>query len=87
VFSGGAPWPVVDLKAAVRFLRYNAGVLPIDPARIFTFGFSMGGGVSSLMGTSGDSELYAPYLEAIGAVTHDAEGNAISDKTFSHYSG
>ncbi len=82
VFSGGAPWPVVDLKAAVRFLRYNASVLPIDPARIFTFGFSMGGGVSSLMGTSGDSELYVPYLEAIGAVTHDAEGNAISDKTF-----
>lgn len=82
VFSGGAPWPVVDLKAAVRFLRYNASVLPIDPARIFTFGFSMGGGVSSLMGTSGDSELYAPYLEAIGAVMHDAEGNVISDKTF-----
>lgn len=82
VFSGGAPWPVVDLKAAVRFLRYNAGVLPIDPTRIFTFGFSVGGGVSALMGTTGDSELYTPYLEAVGAATHDAEGHELSDKVF-----
>lgn len=81
-FSGGAPWPVVDLKAAVRFLRYNAAVLPFDASRIFTFGFSMGGGVSTLMGTTGDSELYAPYLEHIGAATHDAEGENISDAVF-----
>ena len=79
VYPGGAPWPVVDLKAAVRYLRYNAASLPFAPERVFVFGFSAGGGVSAVMGASGDSELYTPYLEQIGAATHDADGNAISD--------
>jgi len=82
VFSGGAPWPVVGIKAAVRYLRYNAELLPCDTSRIFTFGFGMGGGVSALMGCTGDSEEYLPYLEKIGAATHDAEGNDISDVVY-----
>ena len=80
-YSGGDPWPVVDFKAAVRYLRYNASVLPGDMNRIFTCGFSMGGGMSALMGASGDSELFLPYLEEIGAATHDAEGESLSDAT------
>ena len=79
VYPGGAPWPVVDLKAAVRYLRYNAASLPFAPERVFVFGFSAGGGVSTVLGASGDSELYTPYLEQIGAATHDADGKAISD--------
>ncbi len=81
-YAGGVPWPAVDLKAAVRFLRYNASVLPGDMDRICTCGFSMGGGLSTVMGASGDSELYTPYLEEIGAATHDAEGEPLSDATF-----
>ena len=79
LFPGGSPWPVVDLKAAVRYLRYNAGCLPCDASRVFVFGFSAGGGVSAVLGASGDSALYEPYLAQIGAITHDAEGNAVSD--------
>lgn len=82
VYSGGAPWPVVDLKAAVRYLRYNASDLPCDTSRVFMFGFSAGGGVSALMGSTGDSALYTSYLDSIGAVTHDAQGNTISDAIF-----
>lgn len=82
IYSGGDPWPVVDLKAAVRFLRYNAESLPCDVSRVFTFGFSVGGGVSALMGCTGDSDLYTPYLEQIGAATYDAEGEPLSDATF-----
>lgn len=82
VYSGGAPWSVVDFKAAVRFLRYNAKVLPCDTSRVFTFGFSGGGGLSALMGSSGNSKLYDPYLEKIGAATHDAEGSPLSDAIF-----
>ena len=82
VFPGGAPWPVVDLKAAVRFLRYNAGEIPGDMSRIFSCGFSVGGGVSAVLAASGDSGLYSPYLEKIGAITHDAKGNKISDALF-----
>ncbi len=79
LFPGGSPWPVVDLKAAVRYLRYNSSCLPCDTDRVFVFGFSTGGGVSAVLGASGDSALYEPYLESIGAATHDAEGEDISD--------
>lgn len=81
-FSGGVPWLVSDLKAAIRCLRYNAGVLPCDASRVFVFGQGGGGGMGALLGVSGDSELYTPYLEALGAATHDVEGNDLSDALF-----
>ena len=64
----GAPAGVTDLKAIVRYVRYNADLLPGDTDRIFTEGMSGGGAQSALMGATGDSDLYTPYLEAIGAV-------------------
>lgn len=78
-FDGGAPWGVTDLKAAVRYLRYNDSALPGDKNRIFTFGHSGGGAQSSLMGATGDSELYMPYLASIGALMKDDEGKTLSD--------
>lgn len=79
LFPGGSPWPVVDLKAAIRYLRYNAASLPCDVSRVFVFGFASGGGASAVLGSSGDSALYEPYLESIGAATHDAAGAPVSD--------
>ncbi len=67
--DAGAPAGVTDLKAAVRYLRYTADVIPGNVERIFTFGMSGGGAQSALMGSTGDSALYDPYLEQIGAVT------------------
>lgn len=64
----GAPAGVTDLKAAVRYLRYNEGNIPGSMDHIFTFGMSGGGAQSALMGATGDSGLYDPYLTAIGAV-------------------
>ena len=64
----GAPAGVTDLKAAIRYIRYCADVLPGDTESIFTFGMSGGGAQSALIGSAGDSGLYTPYLEAIGAV-------------------
>ena len=78
-YCGGAPWGVTDLKAAVRWLRYNAEYLPGDTDMIFTFGHSGGGAQSSLMGATGDSELYRRYLESIGAAMTDKNGEYISD--------
>lgn len=78
-FSGGAPWGVTDFKAAVRFLRYNKGVLPGDSLSIYAFGMSGGGAQTSVIGASGDSALYTPYLESIGAAMTDASGNKLSD--------
>lgn len=67
--DAGAPAGVTDLKAAIRYIRYNGGLVPGSTDRIFTFGMSGGGAQSALLGATGDSELYAPYLEAIGAVS------------------
>ena len=64
----GAPSGVTDLKAAIRYLRYCDDVNAGDAEKIFTFGLSGGGAQSVLLGASGDSEMYEPYLEAIGAV-------------------
>ena len=66
--DAGAPAGVTDLKAAVRYLRYTDDVCAGDAERIFTFGMSGGGAQSALMGATGDSALYTPYLEQIGAV-------------------
>ena len=79
-FPGGAPWAVTDLKAAVRYLRYNAGTLPGDVARIVTFGEAAGGLLATLMGATGSSSLYDPYLAKIGAATHDADGAELGDE-------
>ncbi len=64
----GAPTGVTDLKAAIRYWRYNADILPGSSERIFSFGMSGGGAQSALLGATGNSALYEPYLEAIGAV-------------------
>ncbi len=80
-FSGGAPWGVTDLKAAIRCIRFNDAALPGDKSRIFTFGHSGGGAQSALVGATGDAPGYTPYLEAIGAAFTDANGAALSDAT------
>ena len=67
--DAGAPAGVTDLKAAIRYIRYSEESIPGSTDRIFSFGMSGGGAQSALIGATGDSELYIPYLEAIGAVS------------------
>lgn len=67
--DAGAPAGVTDLKAAIRYIRYNEEIIPGSTERIFSFGMSGGGAQSALLGATGDSSLYMPYLEAIGAVS------------------
>ena len=78
-YDSGAPWGVTDLKAAVRYLRYNDSLIPGNKNRIFTFGHSGGGAQSALMGATGDSEMYMPYLSSIGALMKDSQGKPLSD--------
>ncbi len=66
--DAGAPAGVTDIKAAVRYLRYVDDLVPGDGEKIFVFGMSGGGAQSAIVGATGDSGLYAPYLEQIGAV-------------------
>ena len=78
-YTAGAPWAVTDLKAAIRFLRYNGDLLPGDLNRFYTFGMSGGGAQSCLMGVTGNSDLFTDYLNEIGAAMKDANGNDLKD--------
>ncbi len=74
-----APDGVVDLKSAITYYRFNGDVLPGNNEKIFAFGHSGGGAQSAILGASGNSELYNPYLEDIGAARVDKNGNRLSD--------
>ncbi|WP_180687153.1 subtype B tannase [Streptomyces gossypiisoli] len=67
VYYGTAPAVIVDLKAAIRYLRANKGRIPGNTDRIISAGGSAGGALSALLGASGDSPLYAKYLKELGA--------------------
>lgn len=66
-YIGKAPAVIVDLKAAVRYLRYNDSRMPGDAEKIIPTGVSAGGAVTSLLGATGNHPDYEPYLEEIGA--------------------
>ncbi|MEU2620407.1 subtype B tannase [Streptomyces sp. NPDC007157] len=66
-YYGTAPAAIVDLKAAVRYVKANRGLVPGDVDRIVSAGTSAGGALSSLLGASGDSPIYDKYLKEIGA--------------------
>lgn len=52
--SGEALFPaqIADCKAALRWLRANAGLYGLDPARVAAWGSSAGGHLVALLGTS-----------------------------------
>lgn len=66
-YYGKAPAVIVDLKAAVRYLRHNDAAMPGSAERIVSNGTSAGGAVSVLLGATGNSGDYEPYLKALGA--------------------
>lgn len=59
-----APFPaqIEDCKAAVRWIRANASTYRLDPDRIGVWGYSAGGHLAALLGTSGG----VPELEGSG---------------------
>jgi len=79
-YYGKAPAAIVDLKAAVRYIRHNKGVIPGNPDWIVSTGVSAGGALSALLGASGNSHLYDSYLKEIGAA--DATDNIFGSACF-----
>ena len=65
--TGKAPAAIIDLKAAVRYLRHNDAVMPGDAEKIISNGTSAGGALSVLLGASGNQPDYEPALKALGA--------------------
>ena len=77
-YTGKAPAAIVDLKAAVRYLRYNDQIMPGDAEKIISNGTSAGGALSSLLGATGNNADYEPYLEALGAADERDDVFAVS---------
>jgi hypothetical protein len=66
-YTGKAPACIVDLKAAVRYLRHNDAAMAGDAERIITNGTSAGGALSALLGATGNNQEYESYLRELGA--------------------
>ncbi len=67
-YLGHSPATMTDTKAVVRWLRYNADLLPAgDPEKIVVTGTSGGGALSVVIAASGDSADYYESLYEVGA--------------------
>ena len=75
IYTGIAPNGLLDLKAAIRYLRYNDEAIPGSSERIIIDGTSAGGAMSALVGSTGDRPEYDEYLRKMGAAR-------TSDKVF-----
>lgn len=75
---GKAPAVIVDLKAAVRYLKLNDGLMPGDASKIISNGTSAGGAVSALLGATGNQSDFEPYLKALGAASTTDDIFAVS---------
>lgn len=78
VNTGKAPAGLVDLKAAVRYLKHNAKSIPGNQDHIISNGTSAGGAMSTLLGATGNSKEYIPYLEELGAASASDDIWAVS---------
>jgi hypothetical protein len=67
IYTGKAPAGIVDLKAAIRYLKSNDQRMPGDAGKIISNGTSAGGAMSALLGATGNHPDYEPYLKALGA--------------------
>ena len=86
--SGQAIFPaqIHDAKAAIRWLRANAGDLGVDPDRIGVWGHSAGAHLAALLGTSGDipdlegecgSPEFSSRIQAVVAIASPSDFLAI----------
>ncbi len=72
------PAQINDVKAAIRFIRANADKYKLDTSFIGITGFSSGGHLSSLAGTTNGVKSYT-----VGSKTVDIEGNVGSYTSYS----
>ncbi|MBN2028669.1 hypothetical protein JW824_00335 [bacterium] len=67
-YDGKSPWCLIDLKAGIRYLRFNDKVLPGNSERIVTSASSGGGAMSTFLACCANDPVYNDYLKEAGAV-------------------
>lgn len=67
VYTGRAPKGLLDLKAAIRYLRAHDAEYAGNTEFIITDGTSAGGAMSALLGATGNNKAYDAALRAMGA--------------------
>ena len=67
VYTGRAPKGLLDLKAAIRYLRLFDRTMPGNAERIIIDGTSAGGAMSALVGATGNHPAYDAMLSDMGA--------------------
>ncbi len=84
--TGEAEFPaqIEDCKAALRWLRANAGRFGLDPGRVAAWGASAGGHLAALLGTSGEElskvQAVVDYFGPIDVVAwHRDRGDSSSN--------
>jgi hypothetical protein len=78
MYTGKAPAALVDLKAAIRYLKFNDQKMPGDANKIIPNGTSAGGAMSVLLGATGNHPDYEPYLKELGAANAKDDIFAVS---------
>ncbi|MCR5126406.1 MAG: hypothetical protein K6B43_14610 [Treponema sp.] len=67
VHAGSRADTLLDFKSAIRFVRYNADLLPGTTDDFFVFGTGGGGITAAKIALSGDEKIYDAELEELGA--------------------
>ena len=78
-YSKGIIDGITDLKALIKFCRFNKDIMPGNEEKIISYGINGGGTKSAILGASGDSDLYYQKLATIGAISESNDGKHISD--------
>lgn len=75
------PGPLMDIKAAIRFLRAHSERYCIDSDRVAIMGESAGGTLASLIGVTGDMVVYetGDFLEYSSAVSKVVDFYGLTD--------
>ena len=81
------PQPLMDIKAAIRYLKAHSAEYCIDPDRIFIMGESAGGTLAALAGTTAGKKEYevGEYLEFDSRVAGVVDFYGITSFTESPY--
>jgi hypothetical protein len=67
-YDGKSPWCLIDLKAGIRYLKFNDKFLPGNAELIITSASSGGGAMSSFLACNANDPVYNGYLKEAGAI-------------------